>query len=1180
MEHRVHVFARQHQGLLQWTSVGMAWRQPIESHGSTRAKVEKAFGDALRTRLAEIAPAERSAMPPAMSLYLVEQRLALSLRGEQGRRDVQGRFSFVVEYRALTAGRWVSVYHHPYRPEERVLLEHGEPVVETLQRVLAKLWADLDDDEIERLKVRGKERLDVLAIDAPVRSLREHIASLERGQERAASSTPVRPALVELKRVGVDLTRRAASADVTLNKKRPALDRALSASFIGAARTSQTPLGAPWQIAPTTRSFVVVGEPGSGRTTALERAAELLLEHDGYAVTRNLDQTSRVFRLSARTVLAGMTHLGEWEKRLLTILDECRAHRAVLAFDDVALLGSVGRSRESDRSFADLLEGPIARGEVAVWGETSPRGLMRLADEAPRLAALLTPLALPQADPDETAALLFHRVRQLERDATAQEDEGEKPRRIEIDPLTLPVLVQQARSLFAGVAEPQKSMHVLSRLAARLLAERGRAPSAANAPPHLSPEALVLEVLSERTGMPLALLDGSALDPQRFEARFVSEVVGQAEAARAVVDLALRLKTRMTDPRRPRAVYLLTGPTGTGKTETSKWIAQNLYGNANRLVRFDMAEYAVAGSAARLLGDRADGFGDGLAARVREQPFSVVLFDEIEKAHPSVLYLLLQLFDEGRLTDPSGSTTDFSSATILMTSNLGARPDARAGFATEDEHHAREVMHDVARAVREFFPPELFHRIDRIVPFRPLDADMARAIVRRELGRLLSRRGLTERRIAVSATAAVVELALAEAFDARRGARSVKGWLESKIGTLLADEIAHEGAAEQRSLVVYVRRITDGTAELAVHAELMTETPLEAPSLLEVPPAEDVDALRSLIERVGAPLFGERSDVTESLRRARRTTPTRDRATIYALEAAVSELEALREEHQALLEPEEIWAREAYEEEFERGLRVERGRTWRREHRPQLAIATQSAERGDAGPKALRAHLAALLSIRRALSASLEEPGAHVVDVLVSSVGERATSASFVLTLAAAIGRWGGQIDEAHGRTRDGLVQAINDPALGTPTPLVAVVMRVIGLGARARLGSELGTQVVITDDAAPELITVRLLPYDPLRSLAETFASIARAEVAFRDALEAGTTPLAPPLPLLPRLRTLRVQHRVGDALDVTIEDLRLGDVFVARVRRAALVLEPVHARLRLAMPDVAADVDESGAR
>ena len=1197
MEHRLHVFVRQERSQLHWTSVAMGFREPVESRGGNRAKVEKAFGDALRTRLAQLAPSERCELPVPASLYLIELRLALTLRGEHGKREVQGRFSFVVETRRLTPTRWVFVYHHPYRPEDRVLVDTGQTATDVLPRVLSKLWADVEDEEIERLKVHGNERLDVLAIDAPVRSLGDVIAERDRkrGIDRAATaSAPIRPPLVELKRVGLDLTGRAASGDTTRNKPRPALDRVLTAMFTGSAtHTASGPGDRPWQIPPSTRSFVVVGEPGTGRTTAIERAAELLLEHDGYAVNRNLDRVSRVFRLSARTVLAGMSRLGEWEKRLLLILDECRAHRAVLAFDDLALLGMVGRSRESDRAFADLLEGPVSRGEVAVWGETSPQGLMRLCDEAPRLAALLTRVRLSATDPEETATLLFHRVRQLERDAAAQPGEDGKPRRIEIDPLTLPSLVQQARSLFVGVAEPQKSMHVLSRLAARLLAERSESSNGSasdvSSGPAITPEALVLEVLSERTGMPLPLLDGSALDPQRFEARFVSEVVGQPEAARAVTDLALRLKTRMTYPRRPRAVYLLTGPTGTGKTETSKWIAKNLYGHENRLIRFDMAEYAVPGSAARLLGDRGEGLDGGLAVRVREQPFSVVLFDEIEKAHPSVLSLLLQLFDEGRLTDPSGNTAEFGSATILMTSNLGARAETRVGFAGATEGHGREVMLDVARAVRDFFPPELFHRIDRIVAFRPLDAEMARAIVRRELGRLLARRGLTERHIAVSATAAVVELALTEAFDVRRGARSVKGWLESKLGTLLADEIAREGPAEQRSLVIYVERTEDGATSLAVHAELMTEARLEAPTLLALPPAEDLDALRALVQSVGAPLFDEASDVGETLRRVRRSTPSADRATIYALEGAIADFEALREEFQLLLEPEETSEREAYEEEVERGIRVERGRNWHHVPRPQLQIVRSGSERHESGPRALRTHLAALLSMRRAVSVSLEEPGAHVVDVLVSGVGERATSASFVPTLAAAIGRWGGDIELAYGRTRDGVVQIIRDPAaasrgpsdpaaasrgtwdpgLATPTPLVGVVMRVVGLGARARLASELGTQVVLSDDTAPELITVRVLGHDPLRPLEDTFASLARAELTFRDALEAGTTPLSPPMPLLPRLRTLRIQHRMGDALDVIIEDLRLGDVLVARVRRPALVLDVVHARLRLAVPD-----------
>lgn len=1165
MEHRILVFERRHHGTLHWRSVGAGFREPIDVRGSTRAKVEKSFTDAVRARLAKLSPAARSIVPPTPATYLVDIRLELTLRGEDGKRAVHRTFPFVLSSRSLHAARAAQTFFHPFRPEDCVLVPPTTERTDVLRRALSVLWADVDDEELDRLAATGKERLHTVVLDVPVRSLRDAWSEATLGARPPARITarPMRPPLVELRKVGVDLTHAAASAELSPHRARPALDRATTAMFLP-VRPEAAPDGAPWQVPPTTRSCAFVGLPGSGRTTAIERAARLLLEHDGYAVSRNLDSVSRVVRLSASTVLAGMSRFGEWEKRLLTVIDECRAYRAVLAFDDLSLLGSVGRSKESDRAFADVLEGYVARGEIAVWGEATPGGLQRLADEAPRLCALIAPIPVAPADEAEASALLFFRARRIERESGAALTPSGKPLRVEIDPLALPAVVRQARALFTGVVEPQRSMQVLARLSARLSAERDAAARRTDEAPQVrhDPARLVLETLSERTGVPLELLDGSALDPESVAARFSREVVGQPEACRAVVDLMLRIKTQLTDPKRPRAVLLFTGPTGTGKTETAKWIAKNLYGGAGRLVRFDMAEYATPGSAARLLGDE----HGGLAARAREQPFSVVLLDEIEKAHPSVLYLLLQVFDEGRLLGATGRATDFTRATLVMTSNLGARAAPRAGFGGSLETEHAHAMADVARAVRDFFPPELFHRIDRVVPFRPLDASMAQAIVRRELRKLLARRGLTERRIAVSTTESLVKLATERAFDGRRGARSVKGWLESEIGSLLARHIAGERRAEQRELTLHVKE-----GVIAVHAEALGEAETTPLALLALPDVEDLPALRALAEQFGEPRLHE--DVAESLRAARRHLAKDEHATSYALERAIVALESLRKQHERLLTPEAEAAREAFEDDMERDIRVERGRTYNRhDTRRRLALARGAAAHDEGGARSLRDHLGELLALARALPPS-EEPGAHVVDVLVTSLGERAGAASFVATLADAVGRWSGEIQEVLGRTSDGaLVDWMTaERSAARRESVVAAVVRVVGLGARARLSSERGTQVIVADDAPPELISVRDLPHRPERRLADTFAELEAQRVAFMEALEAGASLPPHPAPLLPRIRTVRIEHRLNGAIDVTIEDHRIGDVIAGRVSAVEQVLAPVHARLSLALPETA---------
>jgi ATP-dependent Clp protease ATP-binding subunit ClpA/ATP-dependent Clp protease ATP-binding subunit ClpC len=860
-----------------------------------------------------------------------------------------------------------------------------------------------------------------------------------------------------------------------------------------------------------------------------------------------------------------MSRLGEWEKRVLRIIDEARAHRAVLCVTDLALLGVVGRSRESDRAIADVLEGPVSRGELVLWGETTHEGLERLADEAPRLAELLPRLPIEAADTTETHAMLLHRAREIERQSGGHATPDGRRVYVEIDPLSIPAIALQTRSLFAGVANPGKSMTILDRLATRAIAQR-EARSARGGPRESTgddlPEAatLVLEVLEERTGMPVSLLDGTALSDTALAARFERDVVGQPDASRAVVDLVVRLKTRLTDPKRPRAVYLFTGPTGTGKTETAKWVTENVFGSAARLCRFDMAELNGPDGASRLLGTGAPGEAS-LVARVREQPFSVVLLDEIEKAHRGVLYLLLQLFDEGRLTDPMGATADFSSTVIVMTSNLGARPRPRAGFATGGE--TESALLEISRAVRDFFPPELFHRIDRIVPFRPLDDAMARAIVRRELARLLTRRGLTERRIAVDVTESVVELALARAFDPAGGARSVKRWLEAEIAGLLADEIARGGRAEQRRLTLYVTRSEPRT--LAVHTEALREAQLREVRTLEMPAELGMSALTRLAEVLAGPLVDEDGDVAERLREAQARTSRRDARAGFALETALTDLERFRERHAALTVDETERERDRYEDELDRSHTVQRGRTWsRRETRPQLHVGPRTRDRGpERSPRSLRAHVAEALAFRRALP-HLEDPEAHVVDVRVSRLGVRTSDRMEALAHALAPPR----ATLVTAAVRQGTsVRELDAEGLALRLPADEILLRFAGLGVRSALEADHGTHLLATDEGPPELVSVHVL--DTLTErLVHGFDERARAREAFRAALERGERPTNPD-PLLPLVRTVRLVRAGSERFEATLEDHVLGEVFVGRVRDLGAALELARERWSLRLPE-----------
>jgi ATP-dependent Clp protease ATP-binding subunit ClpC len=302
----------------------------------------------------------------------------------------------------------------------------------------------------------------------------------------------------------------------------------------------------------------------------------------------------------------------------------------------------------------------------------------------------------------------------------------------------------------------------------------------------------LIVTLTQLTGLPASILDDrEGLDLQSLRDFFHGRVLGQSEATTCLVERVAMIKAGLTDPSRPQGVFLFVGPTGTGKTEIAKTLAEFLFGSPNRMLRIDMSELQTPESLDRILGEQKEMPENmALVNQIRNQPFSVILLDEFEKAHPNVWDLFLQVFDDGRLTDRRGNTADFRHSIIILTSNLGANipHGASIGFTHDGSGF---TAGSVQREVSKVFRKEFLNRLDRIVVFRPLGSGVMKEILHKELNLILSRRGLRTRNWAVVWDDSAIDFLLNKGFTLELGARPLKRAIERYLLSPLAMTIVN-----------------------------------------------------------------------------------------------------------------------------------------------------------------------------------------------------------------------------------------------------------------------------------------------------------------------------------------------------------------------------------------------------
>jgi ATP-dependent Clp protease ATP-binding subunit ClpC len=580
------------------------------------------------------------------------------------------------------------------------------------------------------------------------------------------------------------------------------------------------------------RSVLVVGEHGVGKSAVVYEALRPFVER-GFLVVE----------AGAADVVAGHHWVGQLEGRVHEIEEHATKGLPVVwvlpSFENTLWMGQHARS---PRGLLDALLPAVAPGRLVVVGELEPKAYELLLQQRPQVGSAFETVRLEPLAQAETLAVA--------RDWRDRSD-------ADVDDATIGSAYDLAEHYLAGIAAPARVLRLLKAAVGDVRRAGGGAVRREQ----------VIATLSTLTGLPLHVVDPDApLDLDEVRVYFSSRVLAQPDAVDCIVDRIALVKANLTDPSRPLGVFLFVGPTGTGKTELAKTLAEFLFGSPDRLIRLDMTEFQTERGFERLLGDSSlEGDASTLIPSVRSKPFSVILLDEFEKAHRNIWNVFLQLFDDGRLTDRKGVTADFRQCVVILTSNTGAAVESGMPLGFTGGGGPRFRPDAVEKRLTRVFNPEFLNRIDRVVVFRPFERGQMRALLERELSLVLQRRGFRDRPWAVEWDESALELLAERGFSAELGARPLKRAVERYVLAPLAAAIVSRSFPEGEQFLFIAARdgeidVTfvdpDAEEEAAPGARPPTGLRLER---LVLEPGGGVEAsafLQAETERLGAILAG------------------------------------------------------------------------------------------------------------------------------------------------------------------------------------------------------------------------------------------------------------------------------------------------------------------------------------
>ncbi|MCL7430096.1 ATP-dependent Clp protease ATP-binding subunit [Streptomyces sp. YS415] len=576
---------------------------------------------------------------------------------------------------------------------------------------------------------------------------------------------------------------------------------------------------------------VLIGDAGVGKTAVVEGLAQRIADGDVPDVLSG----RRVIALDLTGVVAGTRYRGDFEERMTNIVGEIRAHsdRLIVFIDELhTVVGAGGGGEGGSLDAGNILKPALARGELHVVGATTLEEYRRIEKDA-ALSRRFQPILVPEPTAADAIEILrglrdryeaHHQVRYSDEALVAAVELSDRylpDRRLPdkaidlIDQAGARVRLR-ARTKGTDVRAMEREIEQLARDKDQAVADEqyeqatqlrdrivelkqhiadadgnGAADEGQNL--EVTAEA-VAEVVSRLTGIPVASLTEEEKDRLLgLEQHLHERVIGQDEAVRVVSEAVLRSRAGLASPDRPIGSFLFLGPTGVGKTELARALAEALFGSEERMVRLDMSEYQERHTVSRLVGAPPGYVGHEEAGQltevVRRHPYSLLLLDEVEKAHPDVFNILLQVLDDGRLTDSQGRTVDFTNTVIVMTSNLGSEAITRrgvgVGFGAGGEEADEEARRErILRPLRDHFRPEFLNRIDEIVVFRQLDPDQLRRITDLLLDR--TRRLMQAQDVAVEFTAPAVDWLAARGYQPEYGARPLRRTIQREVDNQLS----------------------------------------------------------------------------------------------------------------------------------------------------------------------------------------------------------------------------------------------------------------------------------------------------------------------------------------------------------------------------------------------------------